>query len=247
MNETHYTLIYRCEGCFSWDHEGKTGSQNTSEGTLTIGWAQALDAPEDPSDPGSSVTQHDTQGLFRVPVESAVNEKYSEWAGLAPTGTPTDNPTVTPTVTPTATGIPVSTDSFDCIVVGSDAGGIPVADWLSETGNSVLLIEKGSPSSYSYRWRESKFISLSMVLPTLADAQHSNPVRLAERNQPHSLQRSQTVQPNLGGLSRYRVHRCRRDGGLCSGWWNNSQLRSMVESKSFFTAGLCIVYPSCVN
>lgn len=44
--------------------------------------------------------------------------------------------------TPAAQG-----QTYDYIVIGSGAGGIPVADRLSEAGNSVLLIEKGPLSS----------------------------------------------------------------------------------------------------
>ncbi|KAH7067379.1 cellobiose dehydrogenase [Paraphoma chrysanthemicola] len=40
-----------------------------------------------------------------------------------------------------------SNNTYDYIVIGSGAGGIPVADRLSEAGHSVLLIEKGPPSS----------------------------------------------------------------------------------------------------
>ncbi|SPQ20628.1 329ee128-7337-45ed-9a72-e5f65c2d5f11 [Thermothielavioides terrestris] len=40
-----------------------------------------------------------------------------------------------------------STDTYDYIVVGSGAGGIPMADRLSEAGHKVLLIEKGPPST----------------------------------------------------------------------------------------------------
>ncbi|KAK0612791.1 cellobiose dehydrogenase [Bombardia bombarda] len=41
----------------------------------------------------------------------------------------------------------VSSQTYDYIVIGSGAGGIPIADRLSEAGHSVLLIEKGPPSS----------------------------------------------------------------------------------------------------
>lgn len=37
--------------------------------------------------------------------------------------------------------------TFDYIVIGSGAGGIPIADRLSEAGHSVLLVEKGPLSS----------------------------------------------------------------------------------------------------
>ena len=40
-----------------------------------------------------------------------------------------------------------SLKTYDYIVIGSGAGGIPIADRLSEAGHSVLLLEKGPPSS----------------------------------------------------------------------------------------------------
>jgi cellobiose dehydrogenase (acceptor) len=40
--------------------------------------------------------------------------------------------------------------TYDYIVVGAGAGGIPVADRLSQAGHTVLLIEKGPPSTS--RW-----------------------------------------------------------------------------------------------
>ncbi|OAG04148.1 cellobiose dehydrogenase [Paraphaeosphaeria sporulosa] len=43
---------------------------------------------------------------------------------------------------------PASTSkTYDYIVIGSGAGGIPIADRLSEAGKTVLLLEKGPPSS----------------------------------------------------------------------------------------------------
>ncbi|KAI0162316.1 cellobiose dehydrogenase [Xylariaceae sp. FL1272] len=40
-----------------------------------------------------------------------------------------------------------TTDTYDYIIVGSGAGGIPLADRLSAAGHTVLLIEKGPPST----------------------------------------------------------------------------------------------------
>ena len=39
---------------------------------------------------------------------------------------------------------------YDYIIVRAGAGGIPIADKLSEAGKNVLLIEKGPPSTR--RW-----------------------------------------------------------------------------------------------
>lgn len=77
-----------------------------------------------------------------------------------PTGTNTTIPTggSNSTATPTASSTPSSTpacasnstitsQTWDYIVVGAGAGGIPLADKLSESGASVLLVEKGPPSS----------------------------------------------------------------------------------------------------
>ena len=42
---------------------------------------------------------------------------------------------------------PADSKTYDYIVVGSGAGGIVVADKLSEAGKSVLLLERGPPST----------------------------------------------------------------------------------------------------
>lgn len=124
-----------------------------------MGFAQSSDAPDDPADPDSSVVQHNNGiGNFGAPVASAVASEYSSWAELAPTPTSTPTPTTTSSGTPTPTppaGEPVPTDTFDYIVVGGGAGGITVADRLSEDGSSVLLLERGPPSSY--RWGGSEY------------------------------------------------------------------------------------------
>lgn len=126
---------------------------------MVLGFAQSLDAPDDPADPDTPVIQHNNGiGNFGAPVASAVAEEYSSWADLAPTPTssPTHTPTGSGTPTPTPTiGEPVPTGSFDYIVVGGGAGGITVADRLSEDGSSVLLVEKGPPSSF--RWGGSTY------------------------------------------------------------------------------------------
>jgi len=87
-------------------------------------------------------------GVYQILVPSATQASYSAWAAATAThtATTTAGPTVTPT--PVVTGIPVPTAAtYDYVVIGGGAGGIPIADRLSEAGYSVLLIEKGPPSS----------------------------------------------------------------------------------------------------
>lgn len=150
VNDTHFTLIFRCQGCLSWDQGGTTGSVSTSAGYFVLGWAQALAQPTNPECPANVVmVQHETQGIFGAVFDSSVaNPSYSAWAASATkTVTGSCTATATATATATVTGVPVPTAKYDYIVVGAGAGGIPLADKLSESGKSVLLIEKGPPSS----------------------------------------------------------------------------------------------------
>jgi cellobiose dehydrogenase (acceptor) len=100
-------------------------------------------------DPAGVVQHNNGQSIFGISVAPARNAKYSQWAN--PTGGSTTIATATPTpTTPTGpkacTGSAAPTGSYDYIIVGGGAGGIPVADKLSESGKKVLLIEKGPPS-----------------------------------------------------------------------------------------------------
>ncbi|KAK7188826.1 hypothetical protein DPSP01_007642 [Paraphaeosphaeria sporulosa] len=143
-----FEVIYRCEWCWVWDQKGATGSQIPDE-VQVIGWAQHKALPSNPW-----VQHNNGQGIFGISVADARNAKYSSWIpGGTPTGTPTTTPTATSSPTSSApagptscAGKPAPTEAYDYIVVGAGAGGIPVADRLSEAGKKVLLIEKGPPS-----------------------------------------------------------------------------------------------------
>ncbi|KAH6659192.1 fungal cellulose binding domain-containing protein [Truncatella angustata] len=157
INATHFTLVFRCQNCLSWDQNGATGSVSTSAGYFVLGWAQALPQPTNPDCPANVVMlQHEAQGIFAARFDSSVaNTSYTAWAakatktvtGACASATATTTTTTSATTTATATGVPVPTAKYDYIVVGAGAGGIPIADKLSEAGKSVLLIEKGPPSS----------------------------------------------------------------------------------------------------
>ncbi|KAF2465230.1 cellobiose dehydrogenase-like protein [Lindgomyces ingoldianus] len=149
INDTHFELVYRCQWCWAWNQKGAEGSQYPTSEVQVIGWAQHKDVPSNP------ITFHNNgQSQFGAPVASARNAAYSQWVasfgGNTTTPTPTPSSTPTPTAPTACVGTPAPTGSYDYIVVGAGAGGIPVADKLSESGKSVLLIEKGPPSSGRY-------------------------------------------------------------------------------------------------
>ncbi|KAF2734650.1 hypothetical protein EJ04DRAFT_512353 [Polyplosphaeria fusca] len=150
INDTHFELVYRCQWCWVWNHKGAEGAQLPTSEVQVIGWAQNKEVPSNPWK-----FHNNGQSQFGIQVDTARNSAYNTWIaqhggnGTVPTPTPSGGPSQTPTPTgPTScVGTPAPTGSYDYIVVGGGAGGIPVADTLSESGKSVLLIEKGPPSS----------------------------------------------------------------------------------------------------
>ena len=122
-------------------------------GVYEAGWGQSTVSPSEPANPDSAIQQHNNgMGEFQIKVASAANTNYAKWAALATTA-PTSSaaPTSTAAPTPTISGIAVSTaTSYDYVIVGGGAGGLPMADKLSAAGHSVLLIEKGVASSARY-------------------------------------------------------------------------------------------------
>lgn len=156
IDKDHFSLIFRCQNCLAWDQEGASGSASTSAGLLVLGWASSLQSLSNPACPTDVTIEfhNNGQSIWGAALDqNAANPSYSKWAAQA-TATVTGScegttPTTTSTIPTTApaTGVPVPTGTYDYIVVGAGAGGIPLADKLSEAGKSVLLIEKGPPSS----------------------------------------------------------------------------------------------------
>ncbi len=156
VSEAQYSVIFRCQNCLSWSQGVASGSASTSSGLLVLGWANAFPAPSDPECASKATfLQHDNgEGIFGASLDTnAVNPSYSKWADLATAtvtgacGEATPTTTSTSVPVPTATGVPVPGIAYDYIVVGAGAGGISISDKLSEAGKSVLLIERGPPSS----------------------------------------------------------------------------------------------------
>ncbi|KAF5572589.1 cellobiose dehydrogenase [Fusarium pseudoanthophilum] len=153
-----FTLIYRCQGCTSWSQDGNSGQLATTSSIAVLGWAHSTTDVIDPECPREArMLQHETQSIFGGQLTSnAFNGDYDQWAKLATKvvdgncdggSTPTSTATAEPSSTAAPTGTPVPDETYDYVVVGGGAGGLPIADRLSEAGKKVLLIEKGPPSS----------------------------------------------------------------------------------------------------
>ncbi|KAK8229049.1 cellobiose dehydrogenase [Phyllosticta capitalensis] len=151
VNDTNFELIYRCQWCWFWDQDGSAGSQPPTGESEVIGWAQSVDNPSPVSSESGTIEQHSNgMGQFGLPVASARNADYTNWvskATVAPTATATQSQTVSATATSACSATNAPNTTYDYIVVGAGAAGIPLADKLSEAGKSVLLVERGPPSS----------------------------------------------------------------------------------------------------
>lgn len=166
VNDTAFELVYRCQNCLKWSQDGAAGSVSTSGGLAVIGRAAADESPGNPGCPNDITIPYHSRafGQYGAPLTSATAAAYDEYAALPTVATttgadcagapaPTGNATTTATPTATPTAAPANCESipanqtFDYVVIGGGAGGIPMADRLSEAGHSVLLIEKGPPST----------------------------------------------------------------------------------------------------
>jgi cellobiose dehydrogenase (acceptor) len=155
VNSTHFEVVYRCVHCWVWEQDGQPGNQippTATDGNLVFGWAKHTLTPSTPADPKAYLDQHAYYGIAFQPVASMRNSAYTTWISKSPpTSTTTSKATTTAASTTTSAACAASqtagTDTYDYIVAGAGAGGIPIAAKLAESGKKVLLLEKGPPSS----------------------------------------------------------------------------------------------------
>jgi cellobiose dehydrogenase (acceptor) len=155
VNATNWVLVYRCINCLIYDDPTQTlANTSTTDGTYEQGWSQSYSPPYNPLDASSGFNQHNNgMGVFQVIVSSATIANYASYTTLTQSGGLTVSTTA---ATSTFSAVPVPTaTSYDYVVVGAGAAGIPVAMRLNAAGHSVLLIEKGVASSY--RWGGSMY------------------------------------------------------------------------------------------
>lgn len=85
VDDGGYEVLYRCEGCFSWEQGGAASSVSTSQGYIVAGYAQGKVVPGNPGCP-SDITfdfHDDGFGQSGLPLDDAPSESYEEWAALA--------------------------------------------------------------------------------------------------------------------------------------------------------------------
>ncbi|KAJ7705314.1 hypothetical protein B0H17DRAFT_1156782 [Mycena rosella] len=142
INSTHWKWVFRCQNCTSWTG----GSIDVSSANAVPAWCVSTIAVDNPADPGTSMVQHTDFGFyfFQFSLAHVTAAQYNNWAAGGTGGGSTTTITSSSTTT---TAPPTATVSVDYIIVGSGPGGIITADRLSQAGKSVLLLERGGPST----------------------------------------------------------------------------------------------------
>ncbi|CRK18998.1 hypothetical protein BN1723_011736, partial [Verticillium longisporum] len=141
-----FTFTFLCEGCIQTD--GTTFAAGAS--TADIGYGLAGASVSAPTKPASPLTFHSGGfGIFGVDLAAAQSSQFATWAALADeTGGPPGGGGGE-TLNPGNNTVPISNSTYDYIVVGGGPAGLVASQRLTETGRSVLLIERGRASTAS--------------------------------------------------------------------------------------------------
>jgi len=85
INDTAFSLIFRCEGCLQWKQGDIEGSAATTSGLAVTGWAHAKANVRNPDCADTAgVGRHDTQGILPARFDAeAASSDYEEWVELA--------------------------------------------------------------------------------------------------------------------------------------------------------------------
>ncbi|SPN99068.1 uncharacterized protein DNG_02107 [Cephalotrichum gorgonifer] len=85
INETHYSVIFRCQNCLQWNQGETSGGASTSTGGAMLGWAHAATSPTEGACPDDAVLErHENNGLIDAKFnEQVASSNYESWAALA--------------------------------------------------------------------------------------------------------------------------------------------------------------------
>lgn len=140
-----YTYTFLCKGCL----QGDSSTFATDATTANPGWARSSTAVTTPADASSGISFHDVGfGLFAVDLAAAQSDSFEDWAALASESTTNFGGGATIGSNSTVT-VTVSNSTYDYIVIGGGPAGLVSSQRLTETGKSVLLIERGMATTFS--------------------------------------------------------------------------------------------------
>lgn len=145
---TTYIYTFLCKGCIQADR-----STFKADAELpSLGYAHSTDIVSSPVNPLSALSYHQSGfGLVQVNLAVARSQKFSTWAATArDTESPPPNTSPVGGIPPPSNApVVVSNSTYDYIVVGGGPAGLITSQRLTETGRSVLLIERGLASTAS--------------------------------------------------------------------------------------------------
>lgn len=134
VNGDSFEVLFRCQGCFAWNHNANTGSVSTTKGSLVLGYGASPVKPSNPTCLSTMrLSQHKTSGIWRAQLAGTNQAAYADWAKLATKevtgdcGTPTTTASTmtassTAGPTPTAACPTASSEEYDYVIVGAGAG-----------------------------------------------------------------------------------------------------------------------------
>jgi len=80
VNSTHWSYTFVCTNCNTWvDTNGATVTVDLTGTFALFGWSLGTDTPADPSDPNSSLIEHEGFGLYGMILTAATNANYESF------------------------------------------------------------------------------------------------------------------------------------------------------------------------
>jgi cellobiose dehydrogenase (acceptor) len=138
-----FTYSFLCEQCIQADGPTFQAAANRAN----FGFAYDRSTVPTPANPLSELTFHTAgHGLVQMDLKAARSIGFPTWAAFA-RGPESLTADAANNETPSNVTAQVSNATYDYIVVGGGPAGLVASQRLTETGRSVLLLERGGPST----------------------------------------------------------------------------------------------------